>query len=550
MGYNIYYMYDDATGEGYIGQNKDAQDDKRIVDHYNAYLAGGSELEKDGGARLIRDMGGPSSRLRYKYFREEEDYGIPKEIWTGFFNSWSIDGVSSYDKLNKDQKLDLAEMLHITAAGLQGKSWNKYNIRPGGFDSSKRLTYKFTIKEQNILQQYQSKHSGTSLRTAYDVTNFSVDLRRNPNEWKKIVFPIGQVVTTAVLEDYLNNYLINDIWIYIMIQKTMRQNMRKVIVNFVGQSFANEHLWASGIQDFLQKKQKVKAKNDQSTTMTQAENTFQNNMKELINLALQKFKGPRGEIQRLINSAIRGCNVNFKWELDERSYQVFVKQINNRVKEMTLSMWAKVLSGFNSNKDRFTTSIFKDLSISKKNTNKMVQWEIPHYMVDYTWKLDTELPEWAKALKHTLLFSQFKTVLNGKLKDDICIAICKEMFPKINDIPKHEPSRDYLLFRVIEKLNQGASDYKKEFFIILLTIWHQWKYGSGGWITKSNYFKSDQGVRSDYISNPLATNKVENKDHIWWYSGKAWSQYRDAAGRCSEGDYESAGKLLSKLWKW
>ena len=80
MGYNIYYMYDDATGEGYIGQNKDAQDDKRIVDHYNAYLAGGSELEKDGGARLIRDMGGPSSRLRYKYFREEEDYGIPKEI--------------------------------------------------------------------------------------------------------------------------------------------------------------------------------------------------------------------------------------------------------------------------------------------------------------------------------------------------------------------------------------------------------------------------------------------------------------------------------------
>ena len=27
MSYNIYYMYDDATGEGYIGQNKDAQDD-------------------------------------------------------------------------------------------------------------------------------------------------------------------------------------------------------------------------------------------------------------------------------------------------------------------------------------------------------------------------------------------------------------------------------------------------------------------------------------------------------------------------------------------
>ena len=87
MGCNIYYMYVFMSGMGYIGQNKDDDDDeKRILDHVSCYISK-KGIEKDGAARLIKDMGGLSSSLRYKYFFPNTNgrYGIPLEVYTNFF---------------------------------------------------------------------------------------------------------------------------------------------------------------------------------------------------------------------------------------------------------------------------------------------------------------------------------------------------------------------------------------------------------------------------------------------------------------------------------
>ena len=123
MGYNIYYMYDATSGMGYIGQNKDDDNEKRILDHVSYYIKN-KGIEKDGAARLIRDMGGLSSSLRYKYFFSNTNgrYGIPLEVYTNFFEYWKLDGKNSLDQLEESEILDLAEMFHIIAAGLQGRN--------------------------------------------------------------------------------------------------------------------------------------------------------------------------------------------------------------------------------------------------------------------------------------------------------------------------------------------------------------------------------------------------------------------------------------------
>ena len=123
MGYNIYYMYDATSGMGYIGQNKDDDNEKRILDHVSYYIKN-KGIEKDGAARLIRDMGGLSSSLRYKYFFSNTNgrYGIPLEVYTNFFEYWKLDGKNSLDQLEESEVLDLAEMFHIIAAGLQGRN--------------------------------------------------------------------------------------------------------------------------------------------------------------------------------------------------------------------------------------------------------------------------------------------------------------------------------------------------------------------------------------------------------------------------------------------
>lgn len=124
MAYNIYYMYDANTQEGYIGQNKDDRNDKRILDHVECYLSGKeANIAKDGAARLIDDMGGLSSSLRYKFFFKETNgrYGIPIDVYENFFEQWSLDGKTSFSQLTEEEVLDLAEMFHIVAAKLQGR---------------------------------------------------------------------------------------------------------------------------------------------------------------------------------------------------------------------------------------------------------------------------------------------------------------------------------------------------------------------------------------------------------------------------------------------
>jgi hypothetical protein len=85
MGYNIYYMYDIETGKGYIGQNTDQDDDKRILDHYSAALKPKKNKKGDeaydGGAEVIKNA--KLSNVRYKFFNDSL-YGISKSVYNAF----------------------------------------------------------------------------------------------------------------------------------------------------------------------------------------------------------------------------------------------------------------------------------------------------------------------------------------------------------------------------------------------------------------------------------------------------------------------------------
>ena len=90
--------------------------------------------------------------------------------------------------------------------------------------------------------------------------------------------------------------------------------------------------------------------------------------------------------------------------------------------------------------------------------------------------------------------------------------------------------------------------YNKEFFNILLTVWHQYKYGPKAWITRAEYLGiSSDSPRANYIAN---RNIIDQVEKVWWYSGKAWEKYRDYISGSSNDSLEQSGKLLADLWEW
>ena len=536
MGYNIYYMYDVMSGMGYIGQNKDDDDEKRILDHVSCYISN-KDIEKDGAARLIKDMGGLSSSLRYKYFFPNTNgrYGIPLEVYTNFFEYWDLDGKNKLDQLTEAEILDLAEMFHIIAAGLQGRNWNKYNIRPGGFDTAKKLTYHFSTTEAEKISEL--KKTLPNIRTSFEVTNFSVDLRRKPEDWKKIVFPIGQVVTTAILDEKIKKLLTQEFWFALINSPSLQADLTKVFVNQIKEMrWVMPENWGSNIKKVVIKNNNKKNK--------YANDKFSDEIKQVFRNHINK-KETKELIQSTIKKVFRNQNLNFHWEFSNDALNRFIKAFESRLNDISLNMWSNIFSLFDVKKEKFTGSIF-----SKNGEGlSLIKFDFPHFMVDFQWDSNQTLPKWAQILKSTPLTNSFDNPSQGKLKSKICEIICKELFPIIESVATKRPSKnDYLLFRVFNKTANKTKGYDKDFFNILLTIWHQYQYGPHAWITRAEYFGvSTDSIRANYIAN---RNIVDQVDKVWWYSGKAWEKYRNYVNNSSSDSFEQAGKLLADLWEW
>ena len=75
----------------------------------------------------------------------------------------------------------------------------------------------------------------SNIRTAFDVTNFSVDLRRKPDDWKKIVFPIGHIITTAILDDKIKNLLSDEFWFGLINNASLQEDLTSVFAKWVKQ---------------------------------------------------------------------------------------------------------------------------------------------------------------------------------------------------------------------------------------------------------------------------------------------------------------------------
>lgn len=536
MGYNIYYMYDVMSGMGYIGQNKDDDDEKRILDHVSCYISN-KGIEKDGAARLIKDMGGLSSSLRYKYFFPNTNgrYGIPLEVYTNFFEYWDLDGKNKLDQLTEPEILDLAEMFHIIAAGLQGRNWNKYNTRPGGFDTTKKLTYHFSTTEAEKISEL--KKTLPNIRTSLEVTNFSVDLRRKPEDWKKIVFPIGQVVTTAILDEKIKKLLSQEFWFALINSLSLQEDLTKVFVNQIKEMrWTMPENWGPNIKKVVIKNNSKKNKD--------ASDKFSDEIKQVFRNHINK-KETKELIQSTIKKVFRNQNLNFHWEFSNDALNRFIKAFESRLNDISLNMWSNIFSLFDVKKEKFTGSIF-----SKNGEGlSLIKFNLPHFMVDFQWDSNQILPKWAQVLKSTPLTNSFNNPSQGKLKSKICEIICKELFPIVESVATKRPSKnDYLLFRVFHKTADKTKGYDKDFFNILLTIWHQYKYGPNAWITRAEYFGiSTDSIRANYIAN---RNIVDQVDKVWWYSGKAWEKYRNYVNNSSSDSFEQAGKLLADLWEW
>lgn len=536
MGYNIYYMYDVMSGMGYIGQNKDNDDEKRILDHVSCYISN-KGIEKDGAARLIKDMGGLSSSLRYKYFFPNTNgrYGIPLEVYTNFFEYWDLDGKNKLDQLTEAEILDLAEMFHIIAAGLQGRNWNKYNTRPGGFDTAKKLTYHFSTTEAEKISEL--KKTLPNIRTSFEVTNFSVDLRRKPEDWKKIVFPIGQVVTTAILDEKIKKLLSQEFWFALINSPSLQADLTKVFVNQIKEMrWVMPENWGSNIKKVVIKNNNKKNK--------YASDKFADEIKQVFRNHINK-KETKELIQSTIKKVFRNQNLNFHWEFSNDALNRFIKAFESRLNDISLNMWSNIFSLFDVKKEKFTGSIF-----SKNGEGlSLIKFDLPHFMVDFQWDSNQTLPKWAQILKSTPLTNSFDNPSQGKLKSKICEIICKELFPIVENAATKRPSKnDYLLFRVFNKTANKTKGYDKDFFNILLTIWHQYKYGPNAWITRAEYLGiSTDSIRANYIAN---RNIVDQVDKVWWYSGKAWEKYRNYVNNSSSDSFEQAGKLLADLWEW
>lgn len=557
--YYIYYMYRIDTGEGYIGQNKQLDAVNRILEHHADFLK--NPNAKDGGVSFFRDLNSDYSLMRYKFFSQKSNYGIPMKVYTEFFKVWKLDGIDDVNNLSEGQKVDLAEMFHIIAAGLQGRQWRKYNIRPGGFDSSKVLTYTFNTNDLSKIQGL--KNVLPSIRTNFEVTNFSVDLRKNPDDWKKIVYPIGQVVTTAILDDKAAEILSNDVWSSIINNTALQKKLvdffkNKIPELFVKQSIQNpgklvnigtKNLNTANLSTVITKistfeaKQKGKSKKDVVNEFTQG---LVNIFKEAVNEnSIVKI------LEQRVKSIFRARGFKFTFNITDKVVKPFVDKLTDRIESISLEMWGKIFSSYNQKKKTFNTSVFAKYANQSLGS---IELKFSHFDVDFDWDTKTELPEWAKELNKTQLTNSWSFIGdNSDLKIEICKQVCEKIFPIIESNTKspiggQQNTLQYKLYEAL-KTNRSLSGYSWDFANQIIEVWHEYKYGHDAWITKEQAGLIRNGAteveKKLFARRDVVEKEKDNPSMLRWYRGK----FYESSG-ISQGDLEKAAKVLASRWIW
>ena len=278
-------------------------------------------------------------------------------------------------------------------------------------DKAKKLTYHFSETEAQKIKALQE--TLPNIRTSFDVTNFSVNLRRKPEDWKKIVFPIGQVVTTAILDEKIKKLLSQEFWFALINNPSLQNDLTDVFVKQIKEmSWMMPENWGPNV-----KKVVIKNKNNKD-----ASEKFSDEIKQVFRNHINK-KETKELIQSTIKKVFRNQNLNFHWEFSNDALNQFIKAFESRLNNISLNMWSNIFSLFDVKKEKFTGSIF-----SKNGEGlSLIKFNLPHFMVDFQWDSNQVLPKWAQILKSTPLTNSFENASEGKLKSKTCEIICREL---------------------------------------------------------------------------------------------------------------------------
>lgn len=131
----------------------------------------------------------------------------------------------------------------------------------------------------------------------------------------------------------------------------------------------------------------------------------------------------------------------------------------------------------------------------------------------------------------------------------LCSTICNECFQAIDNIEKANPWNTHpsrtdisvktLLERVkdLPVLHSVSAGNNELFFNLILTLWHQTRYG--GWVQKED---------ASYIASIYAVNKY-NPEDVYYYSGQdaVWKAVRDRAGN-EQIDFDTAVDIFTEFY--
>lgn len=603
MGYNIYYMYNTKTEKGYIGLNTYPNDYHRIWEHYDAFLKPkknkkGKEAY-DGGAQLVRDAGEDYLwRIRVKVFKDDT-YGIPEGVYNKFLETWSLNGKNEWGKLSKGEKLDLAEFMHILAPKLQGNQWNYYNLQIGGFstkrpDVMKVLQYTLTPKQQKILSKAYKKFGIPNPgQQVYEISSaFQTDHRVviNPENKKetikdnfsKILYPEEYLISKAYFQEKIEKIVGH--W-FDQFVKTLFDN-RKSLDKF-SDAFSNglkEKIYSDltktdkeleSIKNLLFKDYKEigkdiktlkinahKKKTNINQTPLRNKQIVEEMVEALRKVSHDESENLLNEINKKIRGLIRGLPFSFTWELDADDVKNVIDNYFNKIKELSFD---KLISIFTlpagRGKSLLDISSSVTIPISFKNIIRIE-------------KQNSTLPEWAKMLKQVKFLKNMHTVGDpvvnssgsfpgSSLKEDICLSICKKLFPVIEKVKATnytQISQESLLSKFYDKVkkNRVLNGFDWDFCRLLIDIWHEYKYGPKEWVrlgeTKEKaelpyqkYWFIQRTFYEENIKNESDEQEQKNFDEfnqIKWY----WGSFYETFG--VDQTLEGAAKKLAEKWTW
>lgn len=535
----IYYMWARDTNVGYIGQDT-TSNTARIIDHIKSAFT----EKPDSAGHLILDYG--IDNLCFWIFGEDHPagpYGIPQSIYDGFLKQWKPE--SGY------ALIDIAEILHILHARLAGTEASRYNVLIGGFQAyNMPLIYNPDVTEtagmpSDVIDQ---------LRKNFQAQRFSVNLAKDPQGWHKFVYPLGYLALADVVLPAIETYLYGP------------------FLDLIFSDPAVENLFAEYAARMLAESVIKPGKPLDKATAQEFNSRLISLVSQLIN---SKQAGLANQIKTLVHQTLGSRYTKvFKiaWRPSQKTIDEVTRPIINRMQNMSLRMWANVISAYENTSRRKVISL-DGRRIMQRNAAEegprvtSINWNLAHSIVSDFQYDPTVVPQWATELKNLALVGQ--TFPQDKII--VCQAIMSAMMPLIDrakiDVNGFDPKRDYLYSRVLDsevpgvnkKIFQEARGGRADFMHGILTIWHKVRYGDPDWITLRDWISENPDLavslantpeHQDYITNARIISNYDPMQAVW-YSGKKWAAARDVVDSTlsSNTDY-AMGVALAQLWTW